>query len=348
LRWSASSILTSAGEKAARGLAGPVTGLVNQKLLIAGGANFPDGLPWMGGRKVYYREGFIMDGDCARVEAKMNLPYAVAYAASCSIPGGIVTIGGENETGPLKDVLLTRWMDGMIHFTKLPSLPVAITNACATALGEVVYAGGGETSINTTARFYKLDLKDLASGWQTLKDIPVSVSHTTLVPSDNGKYLYLMGGRCKTDSGISILYNQIFRYDTKSDAWTEKSRLPYPLSAASAVMINHRYIALFGGDQGQIFTQIERLIRAIKEEPDSLKKILLMDEKARRQSQHAGFSNAVLLYDYSTDTWKEGDSVPFNIGVTTTALKSGKRIWIPTGEIKPGIRSPLVLMVSVD
>ncbi|MCH5685041.1 hypothetical protein LWM68_12785 [Niabella sp. W65] len=61
-------------------------------------------------------------------------------------------------------------------------------------------------------------------------------------------------------------------YNTGSDTWIEKARLPYPLSAASALLVNNRQIALFGGDKGQIFTQIERLLRAAKEEPDSLKK----------------------------------------------------------------------------
>lgn len=348
LNWSASSILTLAGEKAAIGLAGPVTGLVNQKLVIAGGANFPNGLPWRGGQKAYYNEAFVIDGDCAKIEAKIIMPYPVAYAGNCNVPNGIASVGGENATGPLKDVLLTSWVNGKVNFTKLPPLPVAITNASAAAVDDIVYAGGGETPLGTSARFYKLDLKDLTSGWQALKNIPVSVSHMTLVSSGNGRDLYLMGGRCKTTSGISIMYNRTFMYNTGSDTWIEKARLPYPLSAASALLVNNRQIALFGGDKGQIFTQIERLLRAAKEEPDSLKKDFLTKEKERLQLQHPGFSNSILLYDLFTDGWEEGGAAPFNIGVTTTAVKSGKRIWIPTGEIKPGIRSPLVLMASVD
>ncbi len=69
-------------------------------------------------------------------------------------------------------------------------------------------------------------------------------------------------------------------YNTGSDTWIEKARLPYPLSAASALLVNNRQIALFGGDKGQIFTQIERLLRAAKEEPDSLKKDFLTKEKS--------------------------------------------------------------------
>ncbi|MBK7637754.1 MAG: hypothetical protein IPJ13_28305 [Saprospiraceae bacterium] len=34
------------------GIAGPVTGIVGDVLIIAGGANFPDNPPWTGGKKI--------------------------------------------------------------------------------------------------------------------------------------------------------------------------------------------------------------------------------------------------------------------------------------------------------
>ena len=42
------------------GLAGPYTGIDDNVLIVAGGANFPDKLPWEGGAKVFYDEIFIL------------------------------------------------------------------------------------------------------------------------------------------------------------------------------------------------------------------------------------------------------------------------------------------------
>ena len=42
------------------GLAGPYTGIDDGVLIVAGGANFPDKLPWKGGPKTYYTEIFIL------------------------------------------------------------------------------------------------------------------------------------------------------------------------------------------------------------------------------------------------------------------------------------------------
>lgn len=39
------------GEITAPGVAGPVTGIYNDIMIIAGGANFPDSMPWQGGKK---------------------------------------------------------------------------------------------------------------------------------------------------------------------------------------------------------------------------------------------------------------------------------------------------------
>ena len=45
------------------GLAGLYTGMEDGVLIVAGGANFPDKLPWEGGIKTYYDEIFILKTD---------------------------------------------------------------------------------------------------------------------------------------------------------------------------------------------------------------------------------------------------------------------------------------------
>ncbi|MCC7378652.1 MAG: hypothetical protein IT255_04785 [Chitinophagaceae bacterium] len=48
------------GETVSIGLAGPLTGVTNDVLIVAGGANFPDGLPWNGGKKKYHNDIFVL------------------------------------------------------------------------------------------------------------------------------------------------------------------------------------------------------------------------------------------------------------------------------------------------
>ena len=60
IQWSrAASLPDFQDGKASIGLAGAVIGLSNGYLLVAGGANFPEGMPWEGGKKKYYSGGII-------------------------------------------------------------------------------------------------------------------------------------------------------------------------------------------------------------------------------------------------------------------------------------------------
>src|SRR6187401_2327630 len=85
-----------------KGLAGPVTGVCNDKLIVAGGSNFPDSMPWLGGKKKYNSNGYVFrktKNDSLVSFKTFNLPFNLAYAACCSTSKGIVAAGGENESG---------------------------------------------------------------------------------------------------------------------------------------------------------------------------------------------------------------------------------------------------------
>jgi len=52
LHWTVAAELPKSEEHTpSLGFAGPVTGLLHNQLLIAGGANFPSKMPWLGGSK---------------------------------------------------------------------------------------------------------------------------------------------------------------------------------------------------------------------------------------------------------------------------------------------------------
>jgi N-acetylneuraminic acid mutarotase len=57
-----------------------------------------------------------------------------------------------------------------------------------------------------------------------------------------------------------------------------------------------------------------------------------------RWDQHTGFQRDTLLYDPRTDRWEEGERLPF-AQVTTPVVLWKDRIIVPSGEIRPGIRS---------
>ena len=66
--------------------------------------------------------------------------------------------------------------------------------------------------------------------------------------------------------------------------------------------------------------------------------------------EHPGFPASILSYNTVTDRWAEAGSLPLDgtfAPVTTPVVFWDGKVILPTGEIKPGVRSPQVLIAEV-
>ncbi|MCM5528296.1 hypothetical protein [Parasegetibacter sp. NRK P23] len=326
------------------GFAGPVTGVHQNRFLVAGGANFPDSMPWNGGKKRYHQQAYVYRWKAGKLLLDYSgiLPQPVAYAANCVTAKGIVYAGGENEQGISKKVFLVTLQEKEhgVGYMPLPDLPVAVTNASAIAIGSSVYLAGGETANGVSDQFLLLDLDNTDAGWQVMPVLPAPVSHSILLKHNAN--VYLIGGRMKRPNDTSVFYSKVAAFDTNTRAWKEKANLPYALSAGTGI-VHHDKIFIFGGDKGITFHKTETLINAIANSKDENEKARMTEEKAVLQNRHPGFSNEVLVYDLVTDKWDTAGFIPFPAPVTTTALTWNGYFFLPSGEIKAGVRSPFIL-----
>lgn len=354
--WKQAGLLPGNGEAGASpGLAGPVAGITDHVLLIGGGSNFPFNPPWSGGAKVYYKGIYVYKkvGDSlVNIKSDARLPYNVAYSANCSTSKGIVMAGGENESGATAKVLLINWNNTKqgLDIQYLPDLPQPLTNGAITVNNDRVYFAGGENDHTVSGQFYALNLNDISTGWQTLTALPKPVTNTVLYVQSNGAdtCIYLVGGRKRNIDAASDLYNEVYQYNLNTRHWIQKASLPYALSAHTGVAVNDSALLVFSGDQGKIFHATELLMMKIAREKDPDKKKQLIEEKNELQKSHPGFSGNVLWYNTHTDKWIKADSIPFPGQVTTTALKWDNDIVIPCGEIRAGVRTPVIIMGKIQ
>jgi cyclically-permuted mutarotase family protein len=344
------------------GVAGAFSGIHNGAMIVAGGANFPNGMPWEGGKKQYSNEVFVYTkykkGTLKRHHPSFNLLERVAYGASVSTPKGIVYIGGENEKGASNKAFLMTWnrKKQQIEQQNLADLPLPLTNAAATCIGNTIYIIGGESDNKTTPTFLSLDINESKTTWQVLPNLPKPISHAVVAALSKGqnKGIYVMGGRAKTASGISDLYDSAYKFDIKQNIWTPLSKISdglqtgIALTAGTGIAIDNQSIVLFGGDKGETFHQVETLLAAINTEKNKAKKQTLTQQKNQLLATHPGFSKDILLYNTETNKWTKIGSIPFDTPVTTTAFKWGKRIIIPSGEIRAGVRTPYILAVDIQ
>lgn len=357
IKWTiAAQLPPENGRDISIGVAGPLTGIHNGALIIAGGANFPDAMPWSGGKKKYHDEIFVLkqkrNGNCQWLDTRaFKLPAATAYGANINTGQGIVYLGGENENGISQSAYVLQWNERLqqIAIKNLPDLPVPLTNATATAKGNMIYIAGGESVNDVSRSFYSLDLINTAGGWQRLPDLPQAVSNAVMVVQSTGRQdkIYLLGGRKKNTNAVSDFYSSVYAFDLDTKAWEEKKSIPSPKAAGTGIAFGKNYILLFGGDEGTTFNKTESLIMAINNEKDDIKKQELIQHKNKLQVAHPGFKPDVMLYNTLKDEWQKLADIPFDVPATTTAILWGNCVYIPSGEIKAGVRTAQILFGKI-
>ncbi|MEH6304225.1 MULTISPECIES: hypothetical protein [Olivibacter] len=327
------------------GLAGPIVGVCDSLLLIGGGANFPDKLPWEGGVKAYHRQVYVYKKtkNAEELMDQVELPVDLAYGASWSTADGMVIAGGENREGLSDQTLLLQYRKKGKHLQvkNLLPLPFRLSNAAMTSVGDILYLAGGELEKGVSDQLLALDMRQPEKGWIRQVNLPYPVSHAYLFSL--GDAIYLIGGRKRNEGTLSDFYQGVWQYQIKSKKWIAKASLPEALSAGTGLAMGEDEIWIFSGDQGATFKKVERLLSEIAVEEDSEKKRALIDEKNNIQIAHPGFGRKVWAYNSLTDTWRVKEDLPINAPVTTTAVWWGGQVYIPSGEVKAGIRTPLVL-----
>lgn len=339
------------------GFAGPINGVHNNVLIVTGGANFPDKMPWEGGKKKYADEIHVLQeqkGDFIwNKKNKSKLPEPIAYCGVTSTDLGVVYVGGENESGLSNKAYILKWKGAKndVEILSLPQFPLAMANIALTHIGNVVYAIGGDEAKNSSNLFFSLDLNNLKPEWKALPNLPIALANAVAVVQETkeGTAIFVIGGRTKTASGISDLHNTTFVFNIQKQTWESAAVISdgtntTNFSAGAGVALGNHSILILGGDNGLVFHKIETYLSQIAQSNSLEEKERLIAEKNVLNCTHQGFYKGMLLYDTLSDTWTKIGELPFLAQVTTTAVLWNKDIILSNGEIKPGVRTPNIML----
>ncbi|MCX2453902.1 galactose oxidase [Pedobacter sp. PLR] len=359
IKWSVAAQLQTPDGQTSIGFAGAMNAVLQNRLIVAGGANFPDKKPWEGGKKHYSNEIHILEkkGNAfSWSKEKAFLPEAIAYCGNTSTKFGIVYAGGENDKGLSKQVFLLTWdeLKHNIQAKPLASLPIALTNVALTNIGNLVYAIGGDQEKSTSNAVFSLDLSLPAATWKVLPELPIPLANSVVVVQSPEKQalIYVIGGRTKTPVGISDLHATVFIYHPEKQEWKEGAAISDGIkvtnfSAGTGVAFGKNQILIFGGDNGKTFHQIETYISRIAKTADPEEKARLTAEKNQLNIHHKGFYKSILRYDVQRNTWSKSGELPFLAQVTAMATKWNNDIIISSGEVKPGVRTPNIMLGKI-
>lgn len=306
------------------GVAAPFAGVSASALLVAGGANFPNGLPWEGGSKVWHDTVYVLTAPDGRWKVAGKLPRPLGYGVSVTTPRGIVCAGGSDAERNHREVFLLQWDHGGLRTTPLPPLPRTCANACGAVIGDTLYVAGGEESpgaASALAAFWALDLAAAQAEWKELPPWPGPGRMLAMSSVQAGAFFIIGGVSLSADEQGKPKRTYLadgYRFDPNRKTWRRIADLPHPVAAAPspAPAVGQSRIFLLGGDDGG----------KVGFQPPN---------------EHPGFPGRVLAYHTVTDTWCDMGEAPGR-QVTVPAVSWQGRVVVPSGEIRPGMRTPEV------
>jgi N-acetylneuraminate epimerase len=303
------------------GFAGAFAGVSQGTLLVAGGANFPGKKPWEGGQKVWYDTVFVLEKPDAQWKTAGRLPRPLGYGISVSTREGVVCIGGSDAEKHHAEVFVLALRGGQVATKPLPSLPIALANGAGALLGETIFVFGGSEQPGEQSALNRLFALDLAAPQRQWKELEMCPGKPRILPVAavaNGAF-HIAGGAGleQTNGKVARVYlRDAWSYQPGS-GWKRLADLPKPsVAAPSPAPVVGSEFFIVGGDDGSLagFTPIEK---------------------------HPGFPRTIVTYDARTSSWSTGGEIPASRATLPAVFWQGRWV-LPSGEARPGVRSPEV------
>lgn len=304
------------------GFAGPFAGASGGALIVAGGANFPEAMPWEGGKKAWHDSVFVLPQPDGKWLEGFKLPHPLGYGVSVSIAEGVLCAGGSDARRHFKDVFLLSWRDGKIEVKSFPPLPSPVANACGALVQNVFYIAGGTaapTATNALNIFWALDLEEQTPRWRQLESWPGPARMLAVAGADDASFYLFSGVTLTGDASgnpVRRYLRDAYRF-TPGKGWRQLADLPRAAVAAPSPAIHYKsQLLIVSGDDGEL----------VNFEP---------------KSAHPGFPKTILGYDLKANRWAV--AAPSRLSRATVPVVPWQGMFvIPNGEARPGYRTPEV------
>ena len=282
------------------------------------------------------------------------MPNAAAYGVSIPLDDGVLCIGGCDAKACFSDVFSLRWneTERAVEVTEFPPLPRPLAFMAGARVGNWVLVAGGQETMDPgrpTKNFFGLDLSRKSEEGDSFKwvELPSWDGPARILPVTGaiGDKFYLWSGRKPDLEGDTMLLSDAYTFDMKAKKWekipgivVEGGEPRCVMAAASYSTPGDNGVFVFGGADGVIMQMLEHNGRKARSDNKSEADAFAKFNIALLQS-HPGFSRDVLAFDPGTGSWKRIGTFPGACPVTTAAVRWGEALFLPSGEVRPGVRS---------
>lgn len=328
------------------GVSACYAGALGDKLIMAGGCNFPDVPASEGGKKKFYKGIYAADitADSVLNWRKVGeLPLASAYGVATVYNDRLICAGGTDGTRSLTDVFSIRLKEdgSSAIIDSLPSFPESLDNFCGTVTGRYLLLAGGNRKGVPSNTFWCLDLEDTDAGWVELHSFPGEARTQAVCAAeakDGGYRFYIWGGFAVASAGNDAsLSTDGYCYSSDTKQWTavaapcDENGEAMSVGGGTAVTVDNRWVLCTGGVNKDIFLSALRAP---------------MEGYMLHEPEWYKFNDRLMVYDMKEDAW--------NMVIRSSHLARAGAVLVSggddsfyniNGELKPGIRTPEITRI---
>ncbi|WP_281639371.1 cyclically-permuted mutarotase family protein [Capnocytophaga sputigena] len=346
-----------------KGVSAAYAALIDDNLLVAGGCNFPDKLGFEGGKKVFYDEILLFNKTQNQWQTIGKLPEAAAYGVSVAIPDGYLWIGGQTATNSLANCYKVQYSkEKALTLNSFPALPEPLDNFSGASVGSKVFVAGGNASGKASNKVFYINTAT-DKEWKQLPDFPGDARVQPVlaaIEKDNDTLLYVLGGFFGGDATKTpAMGEKVLAFSLKQQQWHEVALQENPnkeifsLTGATALAIDNRYIACFGGVNHSLFintiTDLYHLGKdtSLTDEQRKQKNYDYMSHYMTQPIAYYKFNQECYLFDTHTKQWSVLDTQPDFARAGATLVGTPDEFYLIQGELKPGVRSPKTYKLKI-
>ena len=346
-----------------KGVSAAYAALIDDNLLVAGGCNFPDKLGFEGGKKVFYDEILLFNKTQNQWQTIGKLPEAAAYGVSVAIPDGYLWIGGQTATNSLANCYKVQYSkEKALTLNSFPALPEPLDNFSGASVGSKVFVAGGNASGKASNKVFYINTAT-DKEWKQLPDFPGDARVQPVlaaIEKDNDTLLYVLGGFFGGDATKTpTMGEKVLAFSLKQQQWHEVALQENPnkeifsLTGATALAIDNRYIACFGGVNHSLFintiTDLYHLGKdtSLTDEQRKQKNYDYMSHYMTQPIAYYKFNQECYLFDTHTKQWSVLNIQPDFARAGATLVGTPSEFYLIQGELKPGVRSPKTYKLKI-
>ena len=232
------------GPKLPFGRGGAASGILRDRLIVAGGSY------WEDGHKKLLRDVVSFHLHSREWDVLCPLPRPLAGAAGAVWGGYFFCIGGGDHSRASGAIYRAAHGSEAQEWEHWYDLPTPLSYCGAVVGGDTLYVIGGTPELGNLAAsradVIALNLRDPSAGWRFLPPLP-SPGRSLFAATCVAGQLYVFGGCTAEPGGPVVNLGDAFCLTPGHSAWQALANPPVATRAWSAVTLEDRFIFLLGG-----------------------------------------------------------------------------------------------------